>query len=247
MRYTATIALAVVVMAAATAACWGQGFGYNPWEVTSPESQPTPSWYGSTGLIRTPTALTTPQQQISGFAHEVKLQNKWRTIYGINVGLISGLELSAARVEDILQTQAGPLEFKENVVNFKYEATIGGLFNNPAAPTMCIGAYDVSDRINRVNYVVLSQTLGLTEESVSPLPTMHAHVGFGKSKRNGGPLDGLFGGIDFVAWEHALAQIEYDGENLNGALRYYPATWLSLDAGIVHDELGWGVTLNTAF
>ena len=247
MRYGLVIVLAVVAVLVMTAACWGQGLIYGPWQVEAPELEPTSSWVGFTGLIYTPTALISPPQNISGFVHEIKFSDRDRRIYGATVGLTPTLEVGAARVTNVPQPTATMSYASETVLNFKYQANLGGLFDNPLMPQMAIGTYDLSDQINRVNYIVLSQPVGLAEETVSPLPKMNVHLGYGNAERNGGPLDGLFAGIDFIPFEHALAQIEHDGEDLNGVLRYFPAPWLSLDAGIVSSEFTWGFSIDSGF
>jgi len=247
MRYTATVALTVSLIIALTAVCSGQGFIYGPWEVAIPESEPNPSWYGYTGLVRTPTALISTPQKITGSAHQVEFDGDHHGVYGATVGLMPSLEIGAARVEDVLQDTPIPTYATETVVNVKYEANIGGLFNNPVAPKMAIGIFDISDQINRTNYVVLSRSIGLAQGSVSPLPQANVHIGYASAEREPAALDGIFGGIDFVAAQDMLAQIEYDGEDINGALRYYPAPWISLDAGILNSELGYGFTINSGF
>ncbi len=247
MRYTATVALTVSLMIALTAVCWGQGFIYSPLEAISPEMEPNPSWYGYTGLVRTPTALISTPQKITGSAHQVEFDGENRGVCAATVGLMPTLEIGAARVENVLQDTPIPSYATETVVNVKYEANIGGLFNNPMAPKMAIGIFDISDQINRTNYVVLSRSIGLAQGSISPLPQANVHIGYASAEREPATLDGIFGGIDFVAAEDTLAQIEYDGEDVNGALRYYPASWLSLDAGMVNSELGYGFTINSGF
>jgi len=247
MRHIFTSVLAVSLIVAVAGACGAQGFIYGPWEEITPETEPNPSWYGFTGLVCTPTALISTPQKIDGFAHKVKIEDRDCTIYGATVGLIEGLELGAARIGDVLQDTPIPSYASETVVNVKYEANIGGLFNNPVAPSMAIGIFDISDQFNRTNYVVLSQSIGLSQESISPLPSSSFHIGYANAERQPATFEGIFGGIDFVAAQDMLAQIEYDGEDINGALRYYPASWVSLDAGIVDSEFGYGFTVNTGF
>ncbi len=247
MRYGLVIVLTVGTVLVMIAACSAQGLVYGPWQVEAPELEATTSWLGFTGLVYTPTALLSPPQQISGFAHQVKVDDNDRRIYGATVGLTSALEVGAARVTKVRQPTAEITYATETVVNFKYQANLGGLFNNPMMPKMVIGTYDISDQINRVNYIVLSQSLGLAGETVSPLPEMNAHIGYGNAERSGGPLDGIFGGIDFIPFQHALVQLEHDGEDINGVLRYFPAPWLSLDAGIVASEFAWGLSIDSGF
>jgi len=247
MRYTTTVALAVSLIVMIAVTCSGQGFIYSPWEVAAPETEVAPSWYGFTGLVRTPTALISTPQKITGSAHQVEFDGDHHSVYAATVGLMPTLEIGAARVEDVLQDTPIPTYATETVVNVKYEANIGGLFNNPMAPKMAIGIFDIGDQINRTNYVVLSRSIGLAQGSASPLPQASVHIGYASAEREPAALDGIFGGIDFVAAQDTLAQIEYDGEDVNGALRYYPAPWISLDAGMLNSEFGYGFTINSGF
>ena len=247
MRYTATIALTVSLIVMIAVTCSGQDFMYVPWDVTPPGAEANPSWYGFTGLVRTPTALISTPQKLTGSAHQVEFDGDHHGVYGATFGLMPSLEIGAARVEDVLQDTPLPTYATETVVNVKYEANIGGLFNNPMAPKMAIGIFDIGDQINRTNYVVLSRSIGLAQGSVSPLPQASVHIGYASAEREPAALDGIFGGIDFVAAQDTLAQIEYDGEDINAALRYYPASWISLDAGMLNSELGYGFTINSGF
>lgn len=247
MRYTTTIGLTVSLVVMLAVTCLAQGFMYTPWDVPPPESQPGPSWYGYTGLVCTPTALISTPQKITGSAHRVEFDGDHYGVYGATVGLMPTLEIGAARIENVLQDTPIPSYATETVVNVKYEANIGGLFNNPVAPRMAIGIFDISDQVNRTNYFVLSRSISLTQGSASPLPQASIHIGYARATRNPATFDGLFGGIDFVAAQDMLAQIEYDGENINGALRYYPASWISVDAGMLNSEFGYGFTINSGF
>ncbi len=247
MRHAATIALTVGLIVMIAVTCSGQGFMYAPWDVTPPGAEANPSWYGYTGLVRTPTALISTPQKMTGSAHQVEFDGEDRKVYAVTVGLMPTLEIGAARIKNVLQDTPIPTYATETVVNVKYEANIGGLFNNPAAPKMAIGIFDISDQMNRTNYLVLSRSIGLAQGSASPLPQGNVHIGYASAEREPAALDGIFGGIDFIAMADTLAQIEYDGEDINGALRYYPAPWISLDAGIVNSEFGYGFTINSGF
>ena len=247
MRRITTTMLAVTLVLALAASGWGQGLMYMPWETISPETESTPSWTGFTGLVLTPTALIAPAQEISSFFHQIRQADGNQEIYGATIGLLPSLEVGVARLSNVPQDTPDPSFASETVLNVKYTANIGGLFNNPAAPQMAIGIYDASDQVNRVNYVVLSHSLGLSAGSTSVLPNMTLHVGYGNAEHDGGALDGLFGGIDFVPSRGLLAQIEHDGQDINGVLRYFPADWISLDVGVVKSEYGYGLSVKTPF
>ncbi len=247
MHHRLAVALVAALVLAMSMTCWAQGFTYGAWQAPAAEQEPTASWFGFTGLVRTPSAVISPPQQLTGSVHEIKFGANDRRVYAVTVGVMPTLEVGAARMTNVPQINAETTYISETVVNLKYETNLGGLFNNPVAPTMAIGTFDIADKMNRVNYIVISQPTGLATESVSPLSNMNVNVGYGKAERNGGALDGLFGGIDFVPYPHALVQIEHDGKDVNSVLRYFPVPWLSLDVGKVSSETGWGVSVTSLF
>ena len=104
--------------------------------------------------------------------------------------------------------------------------------------------WDCANELNRSYYLVLSKEVPVEEDTGR---AMSVHVGLGNNDRDGGPLDGIFGGVELVPFDESLLQIEYDGDDINGALRYYPASWISLDIGIISDDFGWGVSASTSF
>lgn len=244
-KITVTVAAVVVLVALGTAG-WSQGIFYGVWEEPGPEQGSMPSWYGSTGLIVTPTALTCPLHQVQAYWHQLEFDVKNQTIYGANVGLTENLEVGVAHFTDIPSRAPGPITFTdESILNVKYQLDVGTLFDNPLAPDMALGVWDWANELNRVYYLVLSTQVPMVGETTTR--QMNVHVGFANNDRDSGPMDGIFCGVDLVPFEGGLLQLEYDGDDINGALRFYPARWISLDAGVVSDDLGWGVSLNTGF
>ena len=57
--------------------------------------------------------------------------------------------------------------------------------------------------------------------------------------------DTVFAGFDFAPFSKAVVQVEYDAKSLNADVRFYPTPWLSLDAGVVADDLALGLTLRS--
>ncbi len=241
MRKVRPTLAAVVVLLALASAGWSQGILYGVWEEPGPERGPIPSWYGSTGLIVTPTALTCPDRQVQAYWHQMEFDQEQR-VMGVNVGLTPNLEVGAARIKDV----AGPQGYvDETILNVKYKLDVSSLFDNPLAPDVAIGVWDWANDLNRAYYLTMSKQVPLVEETTSR--QMNVHVGIANNDRDSGPMDGVFCGVDLVAFARGLVQIEYDGDDINGAVRYCPAPWVSLDAGIVSDDFGWGVSLNTNF
>jgi hypothetical protein len=86
--------------------------------------------------------------------------------------------------------------------------------------------------------------VSLTQSSHAAL---NLHAGWGRANKRDTRLDGFFGGIDFAPFAQALMQVEYDAKDLNADVRFYPAPWLSLDAGVVANDFAWGLTLRSAW
>lgn len=243
-KITLTVAALVVLATLATLGS-AQGIFYGQWEEQGPEMGSVPSWYGSTGLVITPTALICPTQQIQGYLHQMDFEVKSQTVYGANVGLTSDVEVGATHIKNISPRAPAESGFtKETIMHAKYKLNVAEWFDNPLAPDVSLGVWDWANELNRSYYLVLSKEVPVEETTGR---AMSVHVGLGNNDRDAGPLDGLFGGVELVPFAESLLQIEYDGDDINGALRYYPAPWISLDIGIISDDFGWGVSANTNF
>ncbi len=246
MRKIMVMFAAIVVLGVVASPGWTQGIFYGTWEEPAPELQPVPSWYGSTGLIVTPTALMCPPHQIQGGWHQMEFDIKEQRVYGANVGITPQIEVGITRVQNIKPRGVAQTSYTdETILNAKYKLDMAEWFDNPLAPDVAIGVWDWANDLNRAYYLVMSKEVPMAQEVAGR--QLNVHLGVGNNDRNTGPLEGIFFGADLVPFESSLLQLEYDGDNLNGALRYYPANWISLDAGLVDDNFGWGVGIGTNF
>lgn len=222
------------------------------WGTGTPEKGSQPSWYGPTGLIYTPTALVGAPLKVRGGFHSVDFEES-QTVLNATVALTNCIEASVARIENV-PPSAGLLGggfSTETVASAKYkialDSWVGGL---QVAPDLAVGVWDLSDSVNRTFYVVASMGLSVTgNDADSPLKV---HVGFAQSERackvgdlKLGGIDGLFAGIEFVPTANALLQVEYDSEDINAALRYFPLSWLSVEAGVIDGDFAWGAAATT--
>ena len=179
MRKIATIVAAVVMLTALTTLCSAQGIFYGVWEEPGPEVGPVPAWYGSTGLIITPTALICPNQEIQAFGHQLEFTMKNQTVYGANVGLAPDLEIGVTHVKNIAERAPAQAGFTdETIMNVKYKLDVTEWFDNPLAPDVCVGVWDWANELNRSYYLVMSKAVPLAEETTGR--TMNAHLGLGK-------------------------------------------------------------------
>ncbi len=229
------------------------------WGGENAEEVPVASWFGSTGLIYTPSATIAPPLRVSGGVHRVEFDEDSQDVYNANVALTQTLEVGLARIGNVAPpVGAALLVFTdETIANAKYHLDLGAWLGAAAVlgspPDIAVGGWDMADKINRTLYVVASQELGIPDPT-GTLSDLTVHVGWAQAERDTknddlklGGIDGLFGGVEFSPFSSALVQVEYDSEDWNGTLRYSPLAWLSLDVGIVDSELAWGASARTAF
>lgn len=210
------------------------------WDIETPEANVTNSWIGSTGMVLTPTARTCAPQGVIGSFHWVNTDPDSWDIWSVNIGITSNIEVGAARFNDAFG--GGQSEI---VANVKVNLDMPRWTNNPEAPELAVGVFDVGDKLDRAYYVVLSKEVELKEEGT--ISNLRLNLGYADNATDSGALDGIFGGIEFSPFAHALVQAEYDAKNINAAFRYHPSDWLSLELGSLDGDLGVGVNVHTGF
>jgi hypothetical protein len=226
------------------AAC-AQSDPYGAWEGPPASNQPTTSYLGHTGLLVTPTAMIASPLAGAVYYHAVHSQPRRQAFYGATLGLPGDLEITGIRMVNVEPLLTSPDVFRsETVLSAKYQVPLAKLVRSSRAPKVGVGVFDVSDQVARSWYLVLSQSLNLEENPHSPLTL---HLGYAKKDEGGGRLDGIFAGMDFALSDEALFQAEYDGDNLNAGVRYYPVQWISVDGGVVAGNFAWGATVNSEF
>ena len=220
----ATLLAVSAVAGGVAATTWGNG---------PSEQAPTASWFGSTGLIVTPTAYVLDPARAQVSYHHIASDHDAPAVktYNANVGVIPGLEVGASRIDDGIDA--------ETVFNAKYHLQMSKLLNTAGMPDVAVGVFDLSNQINRAWYVVASKQVDLGDQAI---PSIGLHLGFARNKAREGQLDGIFGGVDASICKNILAQAEYDSDKLNGCVRYYPCKWVSLDVGSVHSNFAYGAT-----
>ncbi len=215
-------------------------FLYGPVTRPGPATNATASYLGATGLLITPTAMIAAPLKVSGYWHQIRSDLDQR-FYGATLGLPGNLEVSGVRLTNVepLPGQTTPTR-DETVVNAKYQVPLGNLLTDPLLPKVAVGVFDASDKVNRTYYVTVSRSLSLTQSNNAAI---NLHAGWGHPNVSDTRLDGFFGGLDFSPFAAVLVQVEYDAKDLNANLRYQAAPWLSLDAGVVANDLAFGATL----
>jgi hypothetical protein len=222
-----------------------EGNVYGTWQGQSVSGYATPSYLGETGLLITPTALVQPSVQAAFTYHAIDSSPRRQSFYGATVGLLPGFEISALRMANIPPPASMPTDWRnETVLSGKYQVPLDTLLKVNDAPKLALGVFDISNDADRVWYAVVTDSVSIQN---SPQTIMNLHLGLAKKDHGDGQLDGLFAGFDVPVASDLLLQGEYDGENLNAGLRYYPAKWISVDGSVVGSNLAWGLTASTGF
>lgn len=234
------------VVAAALLVCagfgWAQGWdGTDIWTADDAAAMPLPSWFGSTGLIVVPSAEVIAPEVIQAHIATVETPNDdWAVIGGLNVSVYEGLEAGVTFLDD---TWTGG--DSETLVQAKYQIPLQSFLElGPEVPMLAVGGTDLGDQINRTWYVAASKDLPLTT-SGDRVATVT--VGFGDTEVDDTPLDGFFAGVEMPLFDFGQIQLEHDGENFNGALRYWWSDWAVTEFAVLDDDMGFGFTVNSGF
>lgn len=235
----------VVACLAVTVSAGAQTVGIDLFGGSQSTVSTTASWYGSTGLIVTPSAYIAPLLRVNGGYHQVQLDDYDQDLYSANVAVLSDLEVGISRVNNVVKPDTEGT-VNETVFNAKYRLPLGQWLGvGSVAPQVAVGVWDLSDQVNRDYYLVVSQSFGLSRSL--PYTNVAAHVGYGQRELAGGSLDGLFAGFEFTPTQSTLLQVEYDADAWNAALRYQPIEWATVDVGVLDGEFGYGLSAVTAF
>ncbi len=189
----------------------------------------TPSYFGYTGLMMTPTADTLKTGGFDCGAVFVSDENNDTTFFSANVGLVPSLEVGAA----IVSPEHGD---NNAIINAKY----GLLSETIATPALAIGISDLADEIDSTPYIVVSKALTVqSQRFLAP----RVHVGLG-----GGRLSGLFLGLSAAVSDRTQLMVEYDTDDVNFGVQFAAAQGLRLHAGLLAgDNLGLGLSYNAGF
>jgi len=249
-RYAVVAGLLLLLIPCA--ASLGQGLGYSIWEKSTGETEPVISWYGQTGLVLIPSALVGPAASVQGGAHWVNTdwvvgtaeEDLW--LYSATVSLTDDLEVGAARLHHVPVVTGGAPQFDDaTIMNAKYRVPLGSLADVANAPDIAFGIWDITNDLNRGYYVVASKALHTRD--VGGPADLTVTAGLGNNEADEGTMDGFFAGVEIAPAPMFRLQAEYDAENFNAALRFFPTTSLSLDFATIDGDLGVGASFRFGF
>lgn len=188
-----------------------------------------PSFLGPTGLLNTPTALTTPMAAYDVFFYA---GDEFLT-YGVNFGLTEKLELGGS----IFDPDNGSTE---GLINGKYTLTR----DSAATPGIAIGIMDVTDSIDTTAYVVLSKGFGSVALGGKKGFGLRAHAGFGTGILD----DNVFGGAELLFTDRLTLIGEYDGRNLNFGASFRVGQGVQIKGALFDgDEFAAGISYSAGF
>lgn len=174
------------------------------------------SIFGPTGLLRVPTVDTIDAGGMEFGAHLVTDE-----VFTANmaVGVIDRLELSAGYINP----DNGP---SNAIISGKWR--VFGEFEGEKDFGLCVGVFDLTDEFNRTVFFSAEKHFEVGETKVRGV------AGWSESNSL---VDGLYAGAEIFLGRNYSALVEYDGEDVNAALRWPFGERMKLNVGSVSDEL----------
>jgi hypothetical protein len=192
------------------------------------------SFFGYTGLIRTPTTDALSQGEFALGVYALNMDNgPDSTVYAGTVGLAKGLEAGYTRIKT--QHVDG-----NDYFNAKYR------FNPASNPqiTAAVGVIDITDENDTTPYLVLSKSISTMEEpAFGEIDSLRVNLGVG-----GGGLDGIFGGVSAVLGKRLTLMGEYDTNDFNFGARLAITEQIRLHGAVMGgSDVGLGLSWNKIF
>jgi hypothetical protein len=193
-----------------------------------------PSFYGYTGLVRTPTADALDKDDYNAAAFVLNFEEGADSnIYAANLGLDEGLEVGFAR----LRPEDSP---GETYVNAKYRFRP----ETGTQPAIAAGVVDFTDEVDTTVYVVFSKSLTRRyERGFDEIISPQIHFGVG-----GGQFDGVFGALSATVGERFMLFAEHDSNEINFGARLALSDELRVHCAALDglDDIGIGLSFNKA-
>ena len=192
------------------------------------------SFFGYTGLIRTPTTDALSQGQYSLGVYSLNMDaGPDATVYAGTVGLAEGFEVGYARLK------ADRTDGKD-YFNAKYRfnpATIKDI-------TVAAGVIDIANESDSTPYLVVSKSISTLEEpAFGEIDALRVNVGIG-----GGAMDGLFAGVSAVLGQRLTLMGEYDTNDVNFGARFAINDQFRLHGAVMSgSDVGLGLSWNKLY
>jgi len=181
----------------------------------------SPSLFGPTGLLLTPTADTPgPMEvQLGGW-----FANDLANSISATSGEGSGLEATAGWVD--LDDEGS-----EEVFSTKWRFRQDSL----TQPSFAVGLIDITDQFDMTPYVVVQKGFHLGGNGVM------ATAGYAQP---GTLLNGFFAGAELTLGGKYRALAEYDGDDVNAGVRFPLSKRIEITAGMIRDDFAASAMIN---
>jgi len=193
-----------------------------------------PSFYGYTGLVRTPTADALDKDDYNAAAFTLNFEEGGdANIYAANLGLADGLEVGFARI----RPEDGSAETYLNA-KYRFRPETG------AQPAIAAGVVDFTDETDTTVYVVFSKSLTRRyERGFDEIISPQIHFGVG-----GGQFDGVFGALSATVGQRFMLFVEHDSSEVNFGARLALSDELRAHCAALDglDDIGIGLSFNKA-
>jgi len=192
-----------------------------------------PSFLGTTGLIRVPSAevLAPKGYNLGFFWMKLKDKDSKSHSYSFNYGLKGGIEVGGMTLEQEEESNQVLLQVK-----YKVSEEIG---NNPAISVGVIYDPDTKEAEGRKDeisyYAIASQSLGWPRSWVKKYK-IRGHLGIGSQI-----FEGAFGGIEVSLNPQTNLIAEYDSQQFNFGLRFAISPGIIFKGVKVKEDYGLGV------
>ena len=189
------------------------------------------SFFGYTGLIRTPTTDALSQGEFALGLYSLNIKNgNDATVYAGTIGLAPGFEAGYTRYA--VKHSDG-----KDYFNAKYRF-------NPATLkdiTIAAGVIDITGESDATPYLVLSKSISTMEEpAFGEIDSLRVNLGVG-----GGSMNGIFGGVSAVLGKRLTLMLEHDTNDFNYGARLAITNELRIHGAVMsgHD-VGLGISYN---
>lgn len=178
----------------------------------------TSTIFGPTGLFSVPTADVLSARKFQVGTHF----GRDLSTVAVNAGIANFVEIGGTYLDrDTADNRT--------IANAKVQFIPTGFENLKIG----VGVIDIAKAVERSGYIMLSTRAKVPPEAEDTVSQIILHAGYG----TGLFREKIIGGAEGVLSPHWRVVLEYDGDNLNGGLRYSHDEYLRLQAGVLRNQL----------
>lgn len=184
--------------------------------------------YGPTGLFSVPTADVVVARKFQLGTHF----GRDLSTVAVNAGIANFVELGVAYLDRDNADNRNIASAKVQFIPTGFETIKIG-----------VGVVDIAKAVERSGYIVVSTRAKVPAEAEDTVSQMILHVGYGTGLFS----EKVIGGAEGVLSPKWRVIMEYDGDTVNGGLRYTHDASLRLQAGVLRNQLFFGASYQLEF